>query len=176
MLSDPINRRKLISPNNWICSSWYILIIGLQPPVKSALLPLHCVFIQRNLHVKFVQLCNWKTTYFETALNIGRPKNFKCSSLSSVTLHYHHCHDVCHDHYQFHSFLAVPRQLYRWPCHWLTDWLQDIVEKHYHTYIQHSERLVTLETCDESDEETWPDQPKDHDRDKENEKHNDKYI
>ena len=48
------------------------------------------------------------------------------------------------------------------------------------TAIQHSERLVTLETCDESDEETWPDQQKDNDKDKDNDndndKDNDKYI
>ena len=46
------------------------------------------------------------------------------------------------------------------------------------TTIQHSERLVTLETCDESDEETWPDQPKDYDKDKDNDKDkpNDKNI
>ena len=37
---------------------------------------------------------------------------------------------------------------------------------------------MTLETCDESDEETWPDQPKDYDKDKDNDKDkpNDKNI
>ena len=44
------------------------------------------------------------------------------------------------------------------------------------TIIQHSERLVTLETCDESDEETWPDQPKDYDKDNDKDKPNDKNI
>ena len=44
--------------------------------------------------------------------------------------------------------------------------------------IQHSERLVTLETCDESDEKTWPDQQKDNDRhkDKDKDKNNDNDI
>ena len=36
--------------------------------------------------------------------------------------------------------------------------------------MQHPERLVTLETCDESDEETWPDQQKDNNKDKDNDK------
>ena len=42
----------------------------------------------------------------------------------------------------------------------------------------HSERLVTLETCDESDEETWHDQQKDNDKykDNDNDKHKDKDI
>ena len=41
-----------------------------------------------------------------------------------------------------------------------------------------TQRLVTFETFDQGDEETWPDQPKDHDKDKDNDKdkHNDKYI
>ena len=46
--------------------------------------------------------------------------------------------------------------------------------------MQHSERLVTLETYDESDEETWPDQQKDNDKDNDSDnykyKHDDKYI
>ena len=62
-------------------------------------------------------------------------------------------------------FLALPRQLYSFPCHF-TDSLT-LLKKHYQ---EHPERLVTLETCDESDEETWPDQPKDHDKDKDNDK------
>ena len=39
-------------------------------------------------------------------------------------------------------------------------------------------RLVTFETFDQSDEETWPDQQKDNDKDKYKDKHNDrdKYI
>jgi len=46
------------------------------------------------------------------------------------------------------------------------------------TTIQHSERLVTLETCDGSDEETLPDQQKDNDKDNDNDndKYNDKDI
>ena len=36
------------------------------------------------------------------------------------------------------------------------------------------ERLVTFETYDQSDKETWPDQKKYHDKDKDNDK--DKYI
>ena len=40
--------------------------------------------------------------------------------------------------------------------------------------MEHSERLVTLETCDQSDEETWPDQKKDNDKDKDKDKDNDK--
>ena len=76
-------------------------------------------------------------------------------------------------------FLAVPRQLYRWPCHWHTDWLtHSLLHTFENTTIQHSERLVTLETCDESDEERWPDQQKDNNKDKDNDndKDNDKYI
>ena len=41
------------------------------------------------------------------------------------------------------------------------------------TTIQHSERLVALETCDESNEETWPDQQKDKDKDKDDDKDKD---
>ena len=51
-------------------------------------------------------------------------------------------------------FLAVPLrregQLYRWPRHSLTN--SSTLLKN--TTIEHSERLVTLETCDQSDEET----------------------
>ena len=36
------------------------------------------------------------------------------------------------------------------------------------------ERLVTFETFDQSDEETWPDQKKDNDKDKYKDKDNDK--
>ena len=50
--------------------------------------------------------------------------------------------------------LAVPLrregQLYRWPRHSLTN--SSTLLKN--TTIEHSERLVTLETCDKSDEET----------------------
>ena len=31
-------------------------------------------------------------------------------------------HTTSHQHY-FKTFLALPKQLYRWTCHWLTDWL-----------------------------------------------------
>ena len=51
-------------------------------------------------------------------------------------------------------FLAVPRQLYRFPCHSLTDSLTDSLPVLKNTIKEHSERLVTLETCDQSDEET----------------------
>ena len=46
------------------------------------------------------------------------------------------------------------------------------------TTIQRSERLVTIATCEKSDEETWPDQQKDNDKDKDNDeaKVNDKFI
>ena len=47
-------------------------------------------------------------------------------------------------------FLAVPRQLYRFPCHALTHSLPVLKI----TTKEHSERLVTLETYDQSDEET----------------------
>ena len=36
------------------------------------------------------------------------------------------------------NFLAVPRQLYRWPCHWLTDWLTKYYTLLKNTIIQHS--------------------------------------
>ena len=54
----------------------------------------------------------------------------------------------------------------------LTHWLQDTFEN---TPIQHSERLVTLETCDDSEEETWPNQQKENDKDKDNDNDKDKY-
>ena len=46
------------------------------------------------------------------------------------------------------------------------------------TIIEHSERLETLETHYQSDEETWPDQQKDTAKDKNNDKDrgNDKDI
>ena len=56
-------------------------------------------------------------------------------------------------YYTIPKFFSCPQQLNRWPCHWLTDWLTftfDITEW--------PERLVTFETFDQSDEETWPDQ------------------
>ena len=39
--------------------------------------------------------------------------------------------------------------------------------------MQHPERLVTLKTCDESDEDTCPDQQKDKDKDNDNDKDKD---
>ena len=44
-------------------------------------------------------------------------------------------------------------------------------------FLEHTEwpkRLVTFETFDQSDEETWPDQQKDNDKDKGKDKDNDK--
>ena len=70
-------------------------------------------------------------------------------------------------------FLAVPRQLYRWPCHSLTHSLTNYNTLLKNSTIQHSERLVALETCDESNEETWPDQQKDKDKDKDDDKYKD---
>ena len=53
------------------------------------------------------------------------------------------------------SFLAVPWQLYRFPCHslthWLTHWLTHSLPLLKNTTKEHSERLVTLETCYQSD-------------------------
>ena len=66
------------------------------------------------------------------------------------------------------KFLAVPRQLNRWPCHWLTDWVLYTLLKN--TTTDPSKRLVTLETCDQRYEETWPDQNKDNDKGKDNDK------
>ena len=43
------------------------------------------------------------------------------------------------------------------------------------TIREHSERLVTLLTIDQSDEETWPDQQKDTAKDKDNYRDNDNY-
>ena len=69
-----------------------------------------------------------------------------------------------------------------------------IVEKHYqgaipetcddkdiYSIVQHLQRailLLTFETFDQSDEETWPDQQQDNDKDKYKDKDNvkDKYI
>ena len=44
------------------------------------------------------------------------------------------------------------------------------------TFKEQSQRLVTFETFDQSDEETWPDQLKDNykDKDNDNDKDNDK--
>ena len=71
-------------------------------------------------------------------------------------------------------FLAVPRQLYRFPCHSLTDSLTDSLPVLKDTTKEHSERLVTLETCYQSDEETWPDKQKDNDNDNDKDKDKDK--
>ena len=56
----------------------------------------------------------------------------------------------------------------RWPHHWLPP--RPFFKN---TAIEQSERLVTLEACDQSDEETWPDQQKNNDKDKDNEKDKD---
>ena len=63
------------------------------------------------------------------------------------------------------TFLAVTWQLYRFTCHSKT-----LLKN---TTKEHSERLVTLETCDQSDKETWPDKQKDNDDDKDKYKDND---
>ena len=57
---------------------------------------------------------------------------------------------------------------------WVSKWVT-IVKN---TTREHSERLVTLLTFDQSDEETWPDQQKDTAKDKDNDKDkgNDKDI
>ena len=78
-------------------------------------------------------------------------------------------------------FLAVPWQLNRWPCHWLLTSLPTYLPPSLPTYsallknttIEHSERFVTFETFDQSDEETWPDQQKDNDKDNDNDNDND---
>ena len=65
----------------------------------------------------------------------------------------------CHVN-QKDMFLAVPLrregQLYRWPRHSLTDYYTVLK----YTAMEHSKRLVTIEKCYQSDEETWPDQKK----------------
>ena len=51
------------------------------------------------------------------------------------------------------AVFSCPEQLNRWPCHWVSEWVTfdfDITEW--------PQRLVTFETFDQSDEETWPDQ------------------
>ena len=62
------------------------------------------------------------------------------------------------------NFWAVPRQLYRFICTSLPPHLQDTILKN--TTVEHYERLVTLQTCYQSDEETRTDQQKDNDNDK----------
>ena len=42
------------------------------------------------------------------------------------------------------------------------------------TIVEQSQRLLTLETCYQSDEETWPDKQKDNDNDKDKDKYKDK--
>ena len=65
------------------------------------------------------------------------------------------------------ELFSCPEQLNRWPCHsvthWLTDWLRVF---YWLTYKEWPMRLLTFETFDQSDEETWPDQEKDNDKDK----------
>ena len=43
-------------------------------------------------------------------------------------------HTTSHQHY-FKTFLALPKQLYRWTCHWLTDWLS-LLNKKLMTFVQ----------------------------------------
>ena len=52
-------------------------------------------------------------------------------------------------------FLAVHRQLNRWPCHWVTHW---VTETPFDFDIkEQSQRLVTFKTFDQGDQKTWPD-------------------
>ena len=51
------------------------------------------------------------------------------------------------------NFFSCPEQLNRWPCHSLTHSLTDSLSDFWF-----SQYRVTLETFDQSDEETWPDQ------------------
>ena len=44
------------------------------------------------------------------------------------------------------------------------------------TFKEQSLRLLTFETFDQGDEETWPDQQKDNEKDKHNDNDNDKDI
>ena len=60
--------------------------------------------------------------------------------------------------------------------HSLTHSLTDSYTLLKNTTIQHSERLVAIEKCDESNEETLPDQQKDKDKDDDKDKDNDKDI
>ena len=57
----------------------------------------------------------------------------------------------------FYVIFSCPQQLNRWPCHSLTDW---VIHSLTFTFeiTERPQRLVTFETFDQSDEETWPDQ------------------
>ena len=55
--------------------------------------------------------------------------------------------------------------------HWVSKWVRDLLKN---TTTEWPETLVTFETFDQSDEETWPDQQKDNDKDKYKDKYNDK--
>ena len=63
------------------------------------------------------------------------------------------------------GFLAVPRQLNRWPCP-LVGRSGTANNQSLHNTTEWPQRLVTFETFDQSDEGTWPDQQKDNDKDK----------
>ena len=58
-------------------------------------------------------------------------------------------------------FLLTSRQLNRWPCHSLThslsEWVRHLLKN---TTTEWPQRLVTLKTFNQRDEETWPDQKK----------------
>ena len=141
----------------------------------------------------------WSSTY---VLYIGQVR----TKFSSVFLKHRH---------RSRNFLAVPRQLYRWPCHWVSDhcwkhyqrelwetcdrlwpiWhLIRVMKRHdmtdkkcqrqrqwqrqtqwqrhlENTLKEHHWRLVTFETLDQSDEETWSDQQQDNDKGKDNDNH-----
>ena len=55
--------------------------------------------------------------------------------------------------------------------HSLSEWVSDLFKN---TTNERPQRLVSFETFDQSDEETWPDPKKDNDKDKYKDKDNDK--
>ena len=66
---------------------------------------------------------------------------------------------------------SCPQTALQVPLTLVTDWLTDSL---IDTTKEHSERLVTLDTCDEIVEETWPKNEKDKDKGNDNDKHKDK--
>ena len=119
-------------------------------------------YISNNFLMRKHFLCRWRSFVGENQL-AKYVQHLPClGSVENLVLVFHQVkyskwHQLKHL-YQHQTvdiksniFLAVTWQLNRWPCHWLSDSLTDSVS---HFWFEHYERLVTLETFNQSDEET----------------------
>ena len=111
---------------HWDIMSWADLV-SLREPIMS----------QKEPMSLGNQIKTWTPQKYKTNYRIFYPCTYKLNCKINGTVHIFSC----------------PQQLNRWPCHWLTNWLSHF---YFCDITEWPKRLVTFETFDQSDEETWP--------------------